>query len=103
MGFLNFDHGESLAMLRETVQDFAGKEIAPRAAEIDRANQSPPDPWRKIRGLGLLGITVEEDYSGTMMGYLAHVIATEEISRASDWVGLSYRAHANLRVRPIRR
>jgi isovaleryl-CoA dehydrogenase len=103
MGFLNFDHGESLAMLRETVQDFASKEIAPRAAEIDRTNQFPPELWRKLGGLGLLGITVEEDYGGTMMGYLAHIVAMEEISRASASVGLSYGAHSNLCVNQIRR
>src|SRR3989440_5563527 len=103
MGFLNFDHGESLAVLRETVQDFAGKEIAPRAAEIDRANQFPPDLWRKLGGLGLLGITVEEDYGGTMMGYLAHIIAMEEISRASASAGLPYGAHSTLCVNQIRR
>src|SRR5229473_1492500 len=103
MSSLNFDHGESLAMLRESVQDFARKEIAPRAAEIDRTNEFPPDLWPKLGKLGLLGITVEEDYGGSMMGYLAHIIAMEEISRASASIGLSYGAHSNLCVNQIRR
>jgi isovaleryl-CoA dehydrogenase len=103
MNFLQFDHGETLAMLRDTVRDFAQKEIAPRAAEIDRANQFPPDLWGKLGGLGLLGITVEEEFGGTMMGYLAHIVAMEEISRASASVGLSYGAHSNLCVNQIRR
>src|SRR3989440_5662320 len=103
MSFLNFEHGETLAMLRESVQDFAQKEIAPRAAEIDRSNEFPPDLWRKLGALGLLGVTVEEDYGGTAMGYLAHIIAVEEISRASASVGLSYGAHSNLCVNQIHR
>ena len=103
MSFLRFDHGETIAMLRESVQDFAAKEIAPRAAEIDRANEFPPDLWRKLGSLGLLGITVEEAYGGTMMGYLAHIVAMEEISRASGSVGLSYGAHSNLCVNQMRR
>jgi isovaleryl-CoA dehydrogenase len=90
-------------LLRESVQDFARKEIAPRAAEIDRTNQFPPDLWRKMGSLGLLGITVEEEYGGTMMGYLAHIVAMEEISRASASIGLSYGAHSNLCVNQIRR
>jgi len=100
---LDFHHGETIDMLRATVQQFAAAEIAPRAADIDRGNQFPPDLWRKMGDLGLLGITVEEDYGGTAMGYLAHVVAMEEVSRASASVGLSYGAHSNLCVNQIRR
>ncbi len=103
MTYLRFDHGETIDMLRDSVREFARKEIAPRAAEIDRANEFPHDLWRKLGGLGLLGITVEEEYGGTMMGYLAHIVAMEEISRASASVGLSYGAHSNLCVNQIRR
>jgi isovaleryl-CoA dehydrogenase len=103
MNFLAFDHGDTIAMLRESAKNFAAKEIAPRAAEIDRNNEFPPDLWPKLGALGLLGITVEEDYGGTAMGYLAHIVAMEEISRASASVGLSYGAHSNLCVNQIRR
>src|SRR6185503_20703087 len=103
MSYLNFDHGESIAMLRDSVRDFAAKEIAPRAAEIDASNQFPRELWCKLGGLGLLGITVEEEYGGTAMGYLAHIVAMEEISRASASIGLSYGAHSNLCVNQIRR
>jgi isovaleryl-CoA dehydrogenase len=103
MNFLQFEHGETLAMLRDSVRDFAAKEIAPRAAEIDRENHFPPDLWRKLGALGLLGITVEEEYGGSALGYLAHIIAVEEISRASAAIGLSYGAHSNLCVNQIRR
>ena len=100
---LDFNHGETIDMLRSTVQQFAADEIAPRAAAIDHANLFPADLWRKMGDLGLLGITVEEGYGGTAMGYLAHVVAMEEISRASAAVGLSYGAHSNLCVNQIRR
>ena len=100
---LNFHLGETVDMLRATVQQFAAVEIAPRATEIDRDNQFPMDLWRKMGDLGLLGITVEEEYGGTAIGYLAHVVAMEEISRASGAVGLSYGAHSNLCVNQIRR
>jgi isovaleryl-CoA dehydrogenase len=100
---LNFRLGETIDMLRATVRQFAAAEIAPRAAEIDRSNQFPMDLWRKMGDLGLLGITVEESYGGTDMGYLAHIVAMEEVSRASGSVGLSYGAHSNLCVNQIRR
>src|SRR5574340_1653345 len=100
---LNYDLGETIDMLRETVHAFAQKEIAPRAADIDRSNQFPTDLWRKFGALGLLGVTVEDEYGGTALGYLAHVVAMEEISRASASVGLSYGAHSNLCVNKIRR
>ena len=103
MSFLQFDHGEDIAMLRDSVRSFAAKEVAPRAAGIDRANEFPADLWRKLGSLGLLGITVEERYGGSALGYLAHVIAMEEISRASGSIGLSYGAHSNLCVNQIRR
>jgi len=100
---LRFEHGETIDMLRASVRTFAAQEIAPRAADIDRTNQFPPDLWRKLGALGLLGVTVEEEFGGTMMGYLAHIVAMEEISRASASVGLSYGAHSNLCVNQIRR
>ncbi|MEX1074338.1 MAG: isovaleryl-CoA dehydrogenase [Burkholderiales bacterium] len=103
MNLLRFDQGETIDMLRETVQEFAAKEIAPRAAAIDATNQFPPDLWKKLGSLGLLGVTVEEEYGGSGLGYLAHIVAMEEISRASASVGLSYGAHSNLCVNQVRR
>lgn len=99
----DFGHGEDLDLLRETVRSFATDHIAPRAAEIDEKNLFPSDLWPQLGELGLLGITVEEEYGGSNLGYLAHVIAMEEISRASASVGLSYGAHSNLCVNQIRR
>ena len=98
---LNFGLGETIDMLRDSVHQFAQAELAPRAADIDRDNQFPMDMWRKFGDMGLLGMTVKEEYGGTDMGYLAHVVAMEEISRASASVGLSYGAHSNLCVNQI--
>ncbi|WP_454762568.1 isovaleryl-CoA dehydrogenase [Cupriavidus campinensis] len=100
---LRFDLGEDIEMLRETVRNWAQAELAPRAAEIDRTDQFPMDAWKKMGDLGVLGITVAEEYGGANMGYLAHMIAMEEISRASASVGLSYGAHSNLCVNQIHR
>jgi isovaleryl-CoA dehydrogenase len=100
---LRFEHGEAIEMLRDSVRGLAAREIAPRADAIDRSNEFPADLWRKLGSLGVLGITVEEQYGGSAMGYLAHIVAMEEISRASASVGLSYGAHSNLCVNQIRR
>ena len=100
---MNFNLGEDIDALRETVRRFAMDEIAPRAADIDRDNEFPMDLWEKMGALGLHGITVPEEDGGVAMGYLAHCIAIEEISRASASVGLSYGAHSNLCVNQINR
>ncbi|GAA6138148.1 isovaleryl-CoA dehydrogenase [Arenicella sp. 4NH20-0111] len=100
---LNFNLGEEIDMLRDMTQQFASAEIAPRAEAIDQENNFPKDLWRKFGELGLLGITVEEEYGGSNMGYLAHCVAMEEISRASASVGLSYGAHSNLCLNQIRK
>ena len=99
---MNFDLGEDIAALRETVQAWAQDRLKPRAAEIDRRNTFPPDLWREMGDLGLLGITVEEEYGGAGLGYLAHCVAIEEVARASASVSLSYGAHSNLCVNQIR-
>ena len=99
----NFDLGETADQLRETVRTFAANEIAPIAAEIDRTDEFPRHLWPKMGELGLHGITVEEEYGGAGLGYLEHVVAMEEVSRASASVGLSYGAHSNLCVNQIRR
>jgi isovaleryl-CoA dehydrogenase len=98
---LNFELGETVDLLRETVRDFADKEIAPRAVEIDQANRFPVDLWPKMGELGLHGITVSEEYGGAGMSYIEHVVAMEEISRASASIGLSYGAHSNLCINQI--
>ncbi len=100
---LNFDLGETANLLRETIADFARDELASRATDIDRDNEFPADMWRKMGDLGLLGITIPEEYGGAGMGYLEHVIAMEELSRASASVALSYGAHSNLCVNQIHR
>jgi len=100
---LNFELGESAEMVRDTTRAFSQKEIAPRAAEIDRSNEFPRDLWPRLGELGLLGITVAEEDGGSGLGYIEHVIAMEEISRASASVGLSYGAHSNLCVNQLRR
>jgi isovaleryl-CoA dehydrogenase len=100
---LDFALGETLEMLRDTVQSFAAQEIAPRAAAIDRDNLFPADLWKKLGDLGLHGMTVSEAYGGTELGYLAHIVAMEEVSRASASVGLSYGAHSNLCVNQLHR
>ncbi len=100
---LNFQLGDEIDALRDAVRDFAQAEIAPRAAEIDRSDQFPMDLWEKMGSLGVLGITVPEAHGGANMGYLAHMVALEEISRASASVGLSYGAHSNLCVNQINR
>jgi isovaleryl-CoA dehydrogenase len=100
---LDFDLGDMVGALRNQVEVFSAKEIAPRAAEIDSKNEFPMDLWKKFGDLGVLGITVEEEYGGAGLGYLEHTVAMEEISRASASVGLSYGAHSNLCVNQIRR
>ena len=100
---LDFDLGETADMIRDTVASFAQAEIAPRAAEIDRTDEFPRDLWPRMGELGLLGITVEEEWGGSGLGYLEHAVAMEEISRASASVGLSYGAHSNLCVNQMRR
>jgi len=100
---LDFGLGEDIKLLRDAVKAFADAEIAPRAAEIDRLNEFPADLWKKFGDMGLLGMTASEEYGGTNLGYLAHIVALEEISRASASVGLSYAAHSNLCVNQIRR
>jgi len=100
---LEFALGETIDMLRDSVRQFADAEIAPRAADIDRDNAFPTDLWKKLGALGVHGMTVKEEYGGNELGYLAHIVAMEEVSRASASVGLSYGAHSNLAVNQLHR
>ena len=101
----SLDHslGETIDIVRETVREFTANEITPRAQEIDQSNDFPQDLWSKLGELGLLGITASEEYGGADLGYLAHAVVMEEISRGSASVGLSYGAHSNLCVNQINR
>ncbi|MEX1237752.1 MAG: acyl-CoA dehydrogenase family protein, partial [Pseudomonadales bacterium] len=98
---LDFGHDETINLLREQVNRFAAAEISPRASEIDSSNEFPADLWQKMGALGILGVTVSEEFGGAGLGYLAHAITMEEISRASASVALSYGAHSNLCVNQI--
>ncbi len=100
---LNFGYDETIEMLREQINHFAATEIAPLAQSIDQSNEFPNHLWKKFGDMGLLGVTIDEEFGGAEMGYLAHVVAMEEISRASASVGLSYGAHSNLCVNQISR
>src|SRR5207248_3952131 len=100
---LNFDLGETVDQLRASVRCFTADEVAPLAAEIDKSNEFPRALWPKLGDMGLLGITVEEEYGGAGLGYLEHVVAMEELSRGSAAIGLSYGAHSNLAVNQLRR
>ena len=100
---LNFQLGEDIDALRDMVQQFAANEIAPRASEIDSSDEFPMDLWQKMGDIGLHGITVPEEYGGSDMGYVAHMVAMEEISRASASVALSYGAHSNLCINQLKR
>ena len=98
---LDFDLGEDVELLRHTVREFAANEIAPLAEAVDRDSQFPNELWPRLGELGVLGLTVEEQFGGVDLGYLAHVVAVEEISRASPSIGLSYGAHSNLCVNQL--